>query len=91
MKRPIKLNEILTEFNFDNVKEIMTILGWEWKRLNRTPTIYELIFTVEDLYYSLDEHNTDHVETGGFELTRYKTDDGYNYTLRFVVERWDTD
>jgi len=91
MKRPIKLNEILTEFNFDNVRETMIALGWEWKVLNRSPTIYELISRVEDLYYSLDEHNTDNIGTGGFELTRYKTDDGYSYTLRFVVERWDTD
>ena len=98
------VNEVLAQFDFERVKEVMDALDWCWAENERTPTMRELKEEAEHHLYSAIEqatnpNNTEHHEvgwmsaSGGFEAMAWKNEDGTlaRVRLEFVVADWSAD
>lgn len=87
--------EMISEFDFEKVHKVMTLLDWTWVDSGKLPpTIERMKMTVRELfdqiYSSVNRDKRDHsvIATGGFQIT-YTECKSYNmYELEFVVENW---
>lgn len=86
-------NEMISQFNFYKVREVMRFLDWKWwTNPNDVPTVTEMKNAVYSLYRSAKNSSptagaTSTVESGGFVVTV----DRKNKTaiLRFCIEASD--
>lgn len=68
-----KLEELLTEFDFEKVHEIMELLDWTWVGVTGIPEREDMISVIKGLYNSIENAILSSKEsfaaTGGFKLT----------------------
>lgn len=79
-----KVNNIMENFNFENVHKIMTILNWKWSMGNgeeRVPSLHEIKKEAKRMLEDAVQGNC--YSTGGFE-----TSNEYLLTLKFCLEEW---
>jgi len=80
------INDVIREFDWENVKKIMENLDWKWynyKTNKRTiPTYGELFETAFDLLVKVMFEHVDFAAYGGFEVS---FEDGGLLTLKFVL------
>lgn len=93
------VDEIMNEFDFEKVHQVMEFLGWTWYKgngLNAVPTIEEIKKTTKkhliDAYEAAVRNKTTYIiDTGGFEAKAYYNDDTNcidELKLTFVLEYW---
>lgn len=97
------IDDIMTEFDFDKVHQVMNCLDWKWASSGHTaPPISELKKVARTLLLSaaklrLDEYKDEYWEqgiisgTGGFTATAFCDETKTEITilkLEFVVEEW---
>lgn len=83
-------NEMISQFNFYKVREVMRFLDWKWwTNPNDVPTVTEMKVSVYQLYLSAKNSSSKKgkpvsVSSGGFTVTV----DRKNHTaiLQFVIE-----
>lgn len=84
------IDEILDQFDFDKVKQVMDALQWEWSMGSgsRVPEIPEMRKTARRLLKEVVEKPPyNYSATGGFHVE--KDADGF-LELRFEVTAWNT-
>lgn len=81
-----KIEEIMENFDFEKMHEVMKFLKWEWWNLKTTPTVEQLR---EAARKKLEDTATRKLgfHSGGFR-TEYINDGDLH--LSFVVTDWDT-
>lgn len=90
------VNDILNNFDFEKVKDVMDALDWKyWDSEEDTVSIYELRKTARYLLttvYNAPNSPHQHLSTGGFEAERrmYPGDSKKYLHLKFVVEEVNT-
>jgi hypothetical protein len=67
-----------SSFNWEDVQKHMEEVGWKWHSSKETPTIEMLKNTVIELI-SFDFNKIGNVESGGFSVGLYYTEDGGNF------------
>ena len=80
------LKEALGWFDFSKVYRVMNFLDWKWAGSSDTPTQYEMIEAVEELFERAVEYFKDtssRVQSGGFSVKIWKSG---NVEIEFVVE-----
>ena len=81
-----KRKQILKDFNFERVHEIMTEIGWVWATPNPltmgVPSISELKQEAKRLLNELKKEKLKYVSTGGFTATRI----GKDYQLFWGID-----
>lgn len=86
MKKKEAIDEILDNFNFERVHNVMMHLDWDWASTDGVPNISDLRKCarrlLKEVAYS-EEYNS--VGTGGLEA--YKKD--RELSLKFVLDYWD--
>jgi hypothetical protein len=99
------VDDILTEFDFDKVHEVMVALDWKWASTHPSvPSIRDLKDTARQLLISVynlrkDEYKETHSEvpvqiaTGGFRAIALSNDDGVVdfLKLEFIVTEWEAE
>lgn len=86
-----RIDEVMDNFDFDRVHEVMTAIDWQWQDKG-VPEKSELRATARKLMNDVIKMVGEGGEveylygSGGFEATAYST--GY-LNLRFVVADWD--
>ena len=85
-----KINEVLEEFDFEKVHEVMNFLKWKWADNNDTmsiPSHYRIIEEAKRLlYYCKKEKDDITISTGGFIAQKDKDENGESYySLSFVI------
>jgi len=86
-----KINEVLEEFDFDKVHEVMSFLNWKWANNDGTfkiPNHYRLIEGAKGLLYACKNDKNDIMTSsgGGFIAHKDKDENGESYyTLSFIV------
>ena len=84
------IENIMDNFDFDNVHKVMTYLNWEWANTeNGVPTKSELRSEARRLIKMAIKDKT-RVSTGGFEVD-YIDEDGGWVSLKFVLSEWDSE
>lgn len=69
------ISDVLDDFNFNEVHDVMKFLDWKWYRngVEEVPNLYQLIKQAESLLRDVAKHYGDKkshvVETGGFRAT----------------------
>ena len=89
-KQQDALDNIMDNFDFDQVHKVMVFLDWKWANSNgslEVPEKYELRSEARRLLKMAIEEKTT-VSTGGF-LAEYIDEDGGWMDLKFVVSEWD--
>ena len=89
-KQQDALDNIMDNFDFDQVHKVMVFLNWKWANSNGSlgvPEKYELRGEARRLLKMAIEEKTT-VSTGGF-LAEYIEEDGGWMDLKFVVSEWD--
>ena len=97
------VEEVIENFDFEKVHEVMKILNWKWDgdnpgELPTIPTVEKMKEVVKDLFRSMEDQIeiaksstwfdcTSTSSAGGFRATI----DGDVYTLEFVLEEYETD
>lgn len=86
MKKKEAIDEILDNFDFERVHNVMVHLDWEWSSTAGVPGISNLRKRsrelLRDVAYSKEYHS---VRAGGLEASK---EDG-ELSLKFVLECWD--
>lgn len=88
----LQWEEILREFDWEKVRDVMKHLNWTYFSLERVPTIGDLVIMAKSLCYDARDTylsgNGEESEysSGGFSANY----DGECLCLRFVVEKWTT-
>lgn len=83
-KKAIK--EILEQFSFRRVHDIMLATEWTWND-DRVPEIYEIKTEARRILRDLYKRDLKYISTGGFHASR----DKHALRLLFVVEEWCAD
>ena len=91
MKKEIK--EILEEFDFNKVENVMTFLDWKWD--GETPKIGTIIVTafslLEEVYEKCEKNKKEiTMATGGFSATAWYFEDRIHLSLEFTLTSWST-
>lgn len=81
------IDQIMDNFNFENVHKTMVLLDWKWCTCNGIPTIEELRMSARKMMIDVIERNCYSVSSGGFK-TEWKKDEEY-LLLSFHVSEWD--
>lgn len=64
-EKAMKVDEVLSEFDFQKVYRVMEFLDWKWK--GKKPSIYQLMKEAERLLYTvLNKENVSSAGSGGF-------------------------
>lgn len=99
MKKEKKINEIMDNFDFEKVNDVMTKINWTWSNKG-VPSIEQLKELALDMLNTAydgvlkDEttkpHESYHAACGGFEATAMKGNKGkVKYlSLHFYVTQW---
>ncbi len=87
------INEVMENFDFERVENVMDCLKWKWGVEGRVPDIYEIRRFARQLLAdaciglsNLIEDKKLSLSSGGFTATAYR--DG-SLSLSFVVEEYD--
>ena len=86
-----KIDEVLEEFDFDKVHEVMNFLKWKWVDNNDSmsiPSHYRIIEEAKSLLYSCkkEKDNIVTIATGGFMAHKDKDENGESYySLSFII------
>ena len=83
------IEDILDEFDFSKVQEVMEALHWTWHDSDGTPTLGQLRKKARFLLkecMNVPEFST---ATGGFWASKKTFDGQPYYRLQFVVANWD--
>jgi len=84
------IGNIMDNFDFDKVHEVMSLLKWEWVGTeNGVPSKSELRSEARRLLKMAINDKT-RVSTGGFEVDYINDGDGF-VELKFVVSQWDSE
>ena len=84
-----QIDEIMDNFDFRKVAEVMEHLGWGWCGSGyEVPTESEIRSTARRLLQDVSRKLPSNVSTGGFRAQSYE--DG-NLTLEFVLAEWTTE
>ena len=89
----LKIDEIISEFDFIKVHKVMTLLNWTWYNTNGVPKIGYIVLKTKqmliDCYDKLIISSTENeypIDGGGFKAKSFKTDQGFEFSLEFVLE-----
>lgn len=95
-----KLKEILECLNFDRINKTMIALDWGWRTTNSKtvgiPSIEQLKVAVVNLviktfhHYKTSNEFPILVGTGGFEVELTHSEKYFNFSVKFIVEDWET-
>lgn len=82
-----KTKEILKNFDFKKVHEVMNHLNWVWciNEEYKVPSVKELKKTAKELIKQIKKADVYVIATGGFEVRKDKE----TITLQFVLESWE--
>jgi len=83
------IEDILDEFDFNEVQKAMALLEWTWGNPSEYPSIGELRKTARGLLKWLIPHETAANGTGGFYAEKRTIDGKPYYKLSFVLTSWD--
>ena len=89
-KQQDALDNIMDNFDFDQVHKVMVFLNWKWVNSNGSlgvPEKYELRGEARRLLKMAIEEKTT-VSTGGF-IAEYIDEKGGWMDLKFVISEWD--
>ena len=89
-KQQDALDNIMDNFDFDQVHKVMVFLNWKWVNSNGSlgvPEKYELRSEARRLLKMAIEEKTT-VSTGGF-IAEYTDEKGGWMDLKFVISEWD--
>ena len=90
----LKIDEIISEFDFIKVHKVMTLLNWTWYNTNGVPKIGYIVLTARqkliDCYDKLIISATENecwIDSGGFKAKSFKTNHGkIEFSLEFILE-----
>jgi len=88
-----QIKEVLNNFDFHRVHDIMEYLSWEYafgEGHNRVPTAKDLEKHVSIMLMYVARGNTKHLQSGGFSVEQYYTSKGQKISLEFVVESFES-
>lgn len=90
MRKEVK--EIIEEFDFDKVHNVMTHLNWKWG--DEIPTMVKIMVKasemLEEVYSESETSKKDFfIGTGGFEAQAYYEEGTIKLQLKFVLTSWD--
>lgn len=82
-----QIEEIMDEFNFHRVHDVMTHLNWRWWDCGEVPSVSRMRKVARDLLKEVSKGDSDVVSlaTGGFCAYRYY---GHTLKLAFEVTQW---
>lgn len=84
-----KVDEIVDNFDFERVHEVMESLNWGWAQSEgRVPEIAEMKTFVRNLFLDLYKYESNQVSCGGFVAEKDEDDE---LELSFVVANWFTE
>jgi len=83
-----KIDDILDEFDFEQVHKVMVFLKWEWSG-EGVPTIGRLRKRAREMLNYAAEHADGTSGTGGFYVRKEVWDGETFLALSFVVTSWD--
>lgn len=84
------IGNIMDNFDFDKVHEVMSLLNWEWVGAEKgVPTKSELRTEARRLL-KMAINDKNRVSTGGFEVDYINDGDGF-VELKFVISQWDSE
>ena len=84
-----QIDEIMDNFDFRKVAEVMEHLGWAWCGSGyKVPIESEIRSKARELLQDVSRKLPSNVSTGGFRAQSYE--DG-NLTLEFVLAEWTTE
>jgi hypothetical protein len=76
------LESAIRGFDFTRVRTVMKALNWTWLGEEDTPTVGDMMYTVQELAEDIAKHDEGYAATGGFEVEW----DGEIFIIRFVAE-----
>ena len=88
------ISEIINDFDFDEVEKVMKFLNWHYYK-GHVPTVCELIKLstrlLRDAFDGLCLHDagTYRVESGGFEASMWRVENGIDGRLSFILTYYD--
>lgn len=86
-----KLQELINEFDFEEVYKCMKALDWTWCNVTGTPTIQDMIRVVKELYELIEDKVLEGkyacASTGGFTITFIPEQDN-ELNLKFIAEEY---
>lgn len=86
-----KLQELINEFDFDRVHQVMDVLDWHWANVYGIPEKIDMISVVRSLYSDIEERVLDeeycYSATGGFKLT-FNPEEENELNLVFEAENY---
>lgn len=83
------IDDIISKFDFQKCRRVMSVLGLCWAGSDDAPTLGEMKRCVRDLFNHFPDWNlkvNQSISTGGFILS--KDYDGDGLTLRFILEEY---
>jgi hypothetical protein len=91
MRKEVK--QILEEFDFGKVADVMQYLEWEWHSRG-VPNVAVLIISasefLEEVYVECRNTKKDcSLDTGGFLAEAFYKEDSIKLSLKFVLTSWD--
>lgn len=90
-----EFEEILKNFDFKKVKNVMKFLKWYWFLNNKMsiPKIKEMKYTIDEMYHKCFDNMVKNnykyfsVETGGFRITLFNQKEFIQVKLEFILEQ----
>ena len=82
------IEDILDEFDFGKVRQVMEHLNWIWYESDGIPTLGHLRKKARSLMKECIGHEEYTVATGGLWVQKKTFDDLPFYRLMFVVSEW---
>jgi hypothetical protein len=91
MRKEVK--EIIEEFDFGKVQDVMTYLDWKW--WDEVPTMGKLMVRasemLEEVYSECESNKKEYtISTGGFFAEALYMEDSVKLSLKFVLTEWNT-
>jgi len=90
-----QMREILNNFDFNRVHDIMEFIGWKYafgEGHDRVPTAKDLRkhAAVMLMFVARANGGAHHLQAGGFSVEQYYTSEGDKLSLEFVVESFES-
>ena len=77
--------------DYNRIAKVMQFLDWRWVNNGRVPTIPEMKAHVEDFKSRLKDGDSTSIASGGFKVTRLKSeeDEATVWRVEFILTDWD--